>query len=104
MAFVSQSEIEVKPETATMLESAFRARSRLVDQHDGFLGLELLRDIHRPGRYVLLTRWRNRESFRAYLTSADFKAAHQKQHDGLEESIGGAPLRQLEQVRLDELP
>jgi heme oxygenase (mycobilin-producing) len=102
--FLSQSEIAVPAGGAEALERAFRARSRLVDGYPGFLGLELLRDIRGHGRYVLITRWRSRADFRRYLTSADFRAAHARQHPGVEEPSGGAPLRQFEAVDLDPSP
>jgi heme-degrading monooxygenase HmoA len=98
--FVSQSEIEVPPDGAEALERAFAARSKRVDHHDGFLGLELLRDVGRRGRYVLLTRWRSRADFRRYLGSRDFREAHARQHEGVVEPRGGAPLRQFEAVDL----
>lgn len=102
--FVSHSEIDVGAGGAEALERAFRARARKVDGHPGFLGLELLRDVGGRGRYLLVTRWASREHFRAYLKSADFKLAHARQHPGIEEASGGAPLRQLETVRLDDEP
>lgn len=98
--FVSHSEIDVPPDRAGALEDAFCARARRVDGHEGFIGLELLRDVRRPGRYLLLTRWRSRDDFRRYMKSADFRAAHARQHDGVEEADGGAPLRQFEAIEL----
>ena len=65
------------------LERAFQERARLVDAHSGFLGLELLRDIRENGRYVLLTRWRSRDDFSAYMKSGDHARAHERPHEGL---------------------
>jgi heme-degrading monooxygenase HmoA len=98
--FVSLSEIAMEEAGGSVLEAAFRARSRLVDGHDGFLGLELLRDVGQRGRYVLVTRWRSREDFRRYMKSGDYRAAHARQHAGLEEASMGTPLRQFETVEL----
>lgn len=70
---MSHSEIEVPPEGAAALEAAFRARAKKVDAHEGFLGLELLRDVGRPGRYVLQVRWASREHFRRNMKSDDFR-------------------------------
>ena len=69
--FVSRSEIVVPVDEMPALERAFRERMRRVDEHDGFLGLELLRDVRGNGRYVLVTRWRDRASFVAYMKSGD---------------------------------
>jgi len=100
--FVSHSEIAIEEGQVGDLEAAFRARARLVDSHDGFLGLELLREVGRGGRYVLVTRWRTRDDFRRYMKSEDYRAAHARQHVGLEEASNGAPLRQFETVEIQE--
>jgi heme-degrading monooxygenase HmoA len=100
--FVSHSEIAIEEEQVGVLEAAFRARARLVDSHDGFLGLELLREVGHRGRYVLVTRWRTREDFRRYMKSEDYRAAHVRERAGLEEASLGAPLRQFETVELQE--
>jgi heme-degrading monooxygenase HmoA len=100
--FVSHSEIAIEEEQVGLLEAAFRARARLVDAHDGFLGLELLREVGHRGRYVLVTRWRTHEDFRRYVKSEDYRAAHAREHAGLEQASPGAPLRQFETVELQE--
>lgn len=83
MEFVSRSEITVPVAEMPALERAFLERARHVDQHEGFLGLELLRDIRENGRYVLVTRWRSRADFRAYMKSGDHGRAHDRPHEGL---------------------
>ncbi len=98
--FVSHSEIAVGEHGAEALERAFRSRWRRVDEHEGFLGLDLLRDVRGEGCYLLVTRWRTREDFKRYMKSGDFRAAHARQHVGVEEPAGGAPLRQFEAVDL----
>jgi heme-degrading monooxygenase HmoA len=98
--FVSLSEIAIEDGRTSVLEAAFRARARLVDGHDGFLGLELLRDVGHGGRYVLVTRWRTRDDFRRYMKSEHYRAAHARPHAGLDEASNGAPLRQFETVDL----
>jgi heme-degrading monooxygenase HmoA len=98
--FVSHSEIAMDGGWGSVLEAAFRARARLVDAYDGFLGLELLRDVGQSGRYVLVTRWRTHEDFRRYMKSEDYRAVHARQYAGLEEASGGSPLRQFETVEL----
>lgn len=100
--FVSHSEIAIGEEQVALLEAAFRSRACLVDCHDGFLGIELLRDVGHRGRYVLVTRWRTHEDFRRYMKSEDYRAAHAREHASLEEASLGAPLRQFETVELRE--
>jgi heme-degrading monooxygenase HmoA len=95
--FVTQSEIRVPSAQMEALERAFEHRARLVDGHDGFLGLELLSDVRSEGRYVLLTRWRSATCFRAYMKSGDHKRAHERQHEGLGEiETEGGNLQQFE--------
>ena len=83
MEFVSRSEISVPVSEMSALERAFQERARYVDAHPGFLGLELLRDIRGNGRYVLVTRWRSRADFSAYMKSGDHARAHERAHAGL---------------------
>ena len=97
MEFVSRSEITVPVPEMGALERAFEARSGLVDGHAGFLGLELLRDIRENGRYVLVTRWRTRSHFTAYMKSGDHARAHDRQHEGLG-PVGPGKLEQFHSV------
>ncbi|MEI8254927.1 MAG: antibiotic biosynthesis monooxygenase family protein [Deltaproteobacteria bacterium] len=83
MEFVSRSEITVPVGQMAAVERAFSERAGTVDAHPGFLGLELLRDIRENGRYVLLTRWRSRAEFTAYMKSGDHERAHARPHEGL---------------------
>jgi heme-degrading monooxygenase HmoA len=98
LTFVSRSEITVPPGEMAALERAFQARARLVDAHPGFLGLELLRDARENGRYVLLTRWRSRADFGAYMKSGDHARAHQRVHEGLTPTSGSGGLEQFHVV------
>ncbi|MEO8620597.1 MAG: antibiotic biosynthesis monooxygenase family protein [bacterium] len=95
--FVSRSEITVPVPEMIALERAFEARARLVDGHAGFLGLELLRDIRENGRYVLVTRWRTRSDFSAYMKSGDHARAHDRHHEGLG-PVGPGKLEQFHSV------
>lgn len=97
MEFVSRSEITVPAAEMAALERAFAARARLVDGHAGFLGLELLRDIRENGRYVLVTRWRMRSDFSAYMKSGDHGRAHDRHHEGLG-PVGPGKLEQFHSV------
>ena len=95
LEFVSRSEIVVPVAEMAALERAFTERARFVDARAGFRGLELLRDIAAQGRYVLLTRWRSRADFVAYMKSGDHERAHQREHEGLGPVGGGAKLEQF---------
>jgi heme-degrading monooxygenase HmoA len=99
MEFVSRSEITVPVEQMAALERAFEQRARLVDAHPGFLGLQLLRDIRDNGRYVLVTRWRDRKDFTAYMKSGEHERAHTRPHEGLTTDLSsGGKLEQFHVV------
>jgi heme-degrading monooxygenase HmoA len=98
MTFVSRSEIKVPREEMAALERAFHDRARLVDAHAGFLGLELLKDVRDNGRYVLLTRWRTRTNFTAYMKSGDHRRAHGRHHEGLTKTADSGGLEQFQVV------
>jgi len=58
------------------IEARFLRRPRLVDQHEGFLGCEVLKTGSDPVTFVLITRWKSRAELKAYLRSDDFKLVH----------------------------
>ena len=54
---VAISRFKVYAAGADHLAARFRSRPRLVDLHEGFLGLEVLRSIGREPTFMLVTRW-----------------------------------------------
>jgi heme-degrading monooxygenase HmoA len=72
---VAISRFHPPSDQAEQLVARFQERSRLVDQHAGFLGLEVLRSFERQPEFLLVTRWKDKESMRAYLQSPDFQVA-----------------------------
>lgn len=75
---VAISRFRVAREEAEHISSRFQARSHLVDQHDGFLGLEVLRSGGAEPEFLLLTRWASRDALKNYLRSNDFRAVHKE--------------------------
>jgi heme oxygenase (mycobilin-producing) len=73
---VAVSRFKVEPAQKDALVARFVARSRLVDGHDGFLGLEVLCSRGTSPEFLLITRWASREHMRAYMTSQDFRRVH----------------------------
>ena len=72
---VAISRFRTTAEQAGELVARFQARMRRVDGHAGFLGLEVLRSFEPSPEFLLITRWKDRESLRAYFQSEDFQAA-----------------------------
>ena len=73
---VAISRFTIPMGTAQAIEERFRGRPRLVDQHDGFLGCEVLKAGIDPVTFVLITRWESRAKLKAYLQSEDFRRVH----------------------------
>jgi heme oxygenase (mycobilin-producing) len=73
---VAISRFTVPQTAAHEIEARFVRRPRLVDQHQGFLGCEVLRTGSDPVTFVLITRWESRARLKAYLRSDDFSLVH----------------------------
>ena len=55
----------------------FAARAGAVDGQDGFEGFELLKPTDDRTTWLVVTRWRNEESFQAWVNSPAFGHGHQ---------------------------
>ena len=78
------------------LVEAFRGRAHLVDQADGFLDLEVWRSDRDSAEVIMVSRWRDRESFREYMRSEAHGISHQRIAPALQEAI---ELERLEHVQ-----
>jgi heme-degrading monooxygenase HmoA len=72
---VAISRFRPPADQAEALTARFRERMHRVDGHAGFLGIQVLKSFERQPEFLLMTRWKDRESLKAYLQSADFQAA-----------------------------
>jgi heme-degrading monooxygenase HmoA len=93
--YVSMSRLKVEAEHADDLVRAFRNRIGLVDSADGFLGLEVWRSDRDAQEIVMVSRWRDRACFTAYMKSD----AHRLSHDRIAADLDAA----IELQRLDHL-
>ena len=55
---LEQAILDVKPQETKQFEAAFTRAQRIIAASPGYLSHELQRCIERPGRYLLLVRWR----------------------------------------------
>jgi diguanylate cyclase (GGDEF)-like protein len=62
---------------------AFLSRPRLVDKEAGFCGLVVLTEVADPAVFLLLTRWTDEESFRAWHRSEAHHQSHELMPQGL---------------------
>lgn len=68
--------ITVPADSGDELARRFAARAGAVDNQDGFEGFELLQPTDGRTTWLVVTRWRDEESFEAWRTSPAFGAGH----------------------------
>jgi heme-degrading monooxygenase HmoA len=76
--YVSMSRLRVEADISEKLVDSFRNRLGAVDDHDGFLGLEVWRSDRDKTEVLMISRWRDRSCFKAYMKSADHKRSHER--------------------------
>ena len=87
MTYVSLSRLRVPPERSDELVAAFRNRVGLVDRVDGFVDLEVWRSDRDPAELIMVSKWRDRASFREYMRSEAHKLSHARISHDLERAI-----------------
>jgi heme oxygenase (mycobilin-producing) len=85
--YVSMSRLRVDPGRSDELVRAFRGRAGLVEGHDGFVDLQVWRSDRDPSEVLMVSRWRDRAAFTAYMRSADHKASHERIDPDLQAAI-----------------
>jgi heme-degrading monooxygenase HmoA len=85
--YVSVSRLRIEPDLAPELVTAFRGRMRAVDHHDGFVDLQVWQSDRDAGELVMVSRWRDRAAFTAYMRSADHRASHGRIPAELDDAI-----------------
>ena len=85
--YVSLSRLRVPGGRAAELVSAFRRRARLVDAADGFVDLQVWQSDRDPGELVMVSRWRDRAAFTAYMRSEQHRISHDRIDPDLDAAI-----------------
>jgi heme-degrading monooxygenase HmoA len=85
--YVSMSRLRVSRERAPALVDAFRRRLRLVDGADGFVDLQVWQSDRDRGELVMVSRWRDRAAFTAYMRSEAHRISHGRIDPDLQEAI-----------------
>ena len=98
--YVSLSRLRVPGERAAELVSAFRRRAHLVDDADGFVDLQVWQSDTDRGELVMVSRWRDRDAFKAYMKSEEHRISHDRIDPGLDSSI---KLERLEHLHTYEV-
>ena len=79
MTVVKINAITVPADSGDELARRFAARAGAVDSQDGFEGFELLKPADDRTTWLVVTRWRDEESFKAWLSSPAFSHGHRSE-------------------------
>jgi heme-degrading monooxygenase HmoA len=85
--YVSLSTLRIPCDQAPELVAAFRRRAGQVERHDGFVDLQVWQSDRDPGHLVMVSRWRDRECFKAYMKSEDHRVSHGRIDADLKQAI-----------------
>lgn len=88
MSVIKINAITVAVDSGDKLAQRFAARAGAVDGQDGFEGFELLKPTDDRTTWLVITRWRDDESFHAWVSSPSFAHGHRS---ASERSGGDAP-------------
>lgn len=88
MTVVKINAITVPKDAGDELAHRFAKRAGAVDDAEGFEGFELLKPTDDREQWLVLTRWRDEESFQAWLASPSFAHGHRS---AAERAGGDAP-------------
>ena len=98
--YVSMSRLRLPADHAPSLVAAFRDRVGLVDGADGFVDLQVWQSDRDPGELVMVSRWRDRAAFTAYMRSEEHQISHGRIDPGLQAAI---KLERLEHLHTYEV-
>jgi heme-degrading monooxygenase HmoA len=81
MSIIIINAITVPEGSGDELAKRFAARAGAVDDQDGFEGFELLQPTDDRNVWLVQTRWRDQESFQAWMSSASFGEGHRSDQE-----------------------
>ena len=90
--------LTVPAEQRETLEKRFASRAGAVESSDGFEWFELLRPVEGTDDYLVYTRWRDEESFQAWM-EGPMKSAHQGGGDRPGPAASGSSVWSFEVVQ-----
>jgi heme-degrading monooxygenase HmoA len=89
MTVIKINAITVSAESGDELGKRFAARAGAVDGQPGFEGFELLKPNDDRTTWLVITRWKDEESFQAWISSPAFMHGHQGVAGGASPHGGG---------------
>ncbi|HUY67195.1 MAG TPA: antibiotic biosynthesis monooxygenase [Acidimicrobiales bacterium] len=90
MTVVKINAITVQKDSGDELARRFATRAEAVDDADGFEGFELLRPSDGREVWLVLTRWRDEESFNAWVSSPAFAHGHRGEMERSRRTTAGS--------------
>lgn len=81
MTVIKINAITVPKDSGDELAHRFAARAGAVDGAEGFEGFELLKPTDERSQWLVLTRWRDEDSFQAWLSSPAFAHGHRSESE-----------------------
>ena len=81
MTVIKINAITVAADSGDALAHRFAARAGAVDGAEGFEGFELLKPTDDRLQWLVVTRWRDEESFQAWMQSPAFSHGHRSQQE-----------------------
>ena len=76
MTIIKINAITVAADSGSELAKRFAARAGAIDDQDGFEGFELLQPTDERTTWLVITRWRDEASFKAWVSSPAFSHGH----------------------------
>ena len=89
MTVIKINAITVREGSGDELARRFAQRAGAVDDADGFQGFELLRPTDEREVWLVLTRWRDEDSFNAWVASPAFAHGHRGESERTHRATGG---------------
>jgi heme-degrading monooxygenase HmoA len=74
--FVVANRVPVAQDYQEMFEERFRNRAGQIEKQSGFVRMQVLQPTKPELPYVVLTTWRDKAAFEAWVGSEDFRTAH----------------------------
>ena len=96
--YVSMSRLRVPVDRADELVEAFRGRVGLVDGFEGFVDLQVWQSDRDPSELTMVSRWRDRACFTAYMKSREHQVSHERIAPDLDAAIKLEKLEHLHVV------
>ena len=98
--YVSMSRLRVPAERAEQLVTRVPRPRRARRRRDGFVDLQVWQSDRDEGELIMVSRWRDRDAFKAYMRSADHRVSHERIDPELQAAI---KLERLEHLHTYEV-